>query len=552
MKKLLSMTVLSVLIAFGSCKKAIDEQPISEGLLKDFLHNKIEADAAIAGMYGEFQQTMIGDAQFRNRMTWWGEARSDNWERRITYASTATNEIDFNGLTEINEYADWSYLYSTIGRANLLIKRLPEIKQYTPVGTVGALTPALENSYMAQSYAMRGLCYFWIARVWGDAPVRTEPYLSISEQGEQAKYPQAKVLEQAISDLTNAYELTAKSANAPVWYLGEAAITSILADVYTWRAGTTKNAADYELAIGWFKKLFAAKAPTGKVYNSAGVTTTGAGGAAADLQTGPTWNVQFANPVSSVETIFNIHWENSSNGCACMAGISRTTNEPTIRMADPLWTTWPQVATATYVNGSTVTVSTIDLRVKQTYNISSSTNQPIRDRSFWKFYAGNFTAATATAPYNFALPNGSYASNLPYNTETNVYVPMYRLSGMYLLYAEALNQVGDKANAVKYLNLIKTRAGVPAVTVASFADNAELEMEILKERQFELIGEGVRWFDLVRTDRVREVMDPILIERQTDAGNPATGWGSDKRRYYWPLATRVLFSNSLLVQSQPY
>ncbi|MES2454217.1 MAG: RagB/SusD family nutrient uptake outer membrane protein [Bacteroidota bacterium] len=552
MKKIFSIAVLSVLIAFGSCKKAIDEQPISEGLLKDFLHNKIEADAAIAGMYGEFQQTMIGDGQFRNRMTWWGEARSDNWERRLTYATTASNEIDLNGLTEINEHADWSFLYSTIGRANLLIKRLPEIKQFTPVGTVGALTPALENSYMAQSYAMRALCYFWIARVWGNAPIRTEPYLSISEQGEQTQDPQAKVLEQAISDLTKAYELTAKGANTPVWYLGEAAITSILADVYMWRAGTTKNAADYAEAIVWFKRLFAAKAPTAKVYNAAGVSATGAGGSVADLQTGATWNAQFANPVTSVETIFNIHWENIANGCACMAGISRTTNEPVIRMADPLWTNWPLVATASYVNGSVTTTSTVDIRVKQTYNISSATNQPIRDRSFWKFYAGAFTAATATAPYNFALPNGSYASNLPYNTETNVYIPLYRLSGMYLLYAEALNKVGDRTNAVKYLNLIKTRAGVPTVTVANFSNESLLEMEILKERQFELIGEGVRWFDLVRTDRVKEVMDPILITRQTAAGNPATGWGDDKRRYYWPLATRVLFSNSLLVQNQPY
>jgi tetratricopeptide (TPR) repeat protein len=552
MKRILNITVFSLLIILGSCKKAIDEQPISEGLLKDFLHNKIEADAAIAGMYGEFQQTMIGDAQYRNRITWWGEARSDNWERRLTYTVNATNEIDFNGLSEINDYADWSFLYSTIGRANLLIKRLPEIKNFTPVGTVGALTPALENSYMAQSLAMRGLSYFWIARVWGDAPIRTEPYLSISEQGEQARDPKAKVLEQSIADLTRAYELTVKNANAPVWYLGEAAIASILADVYMWRAGTTKNAADYTEAIVWFKRLFAAKAPTGKVYNAAGGSVTGAGGVVADLQPGPTWNTQFITPLNSVESIFSIHWENISNGCACMAGVSRTTNEPTIRMADPLWTNWPTVATATYIDGTRTVVGTVDLRVKQTYNTTSATNQPIRDRSFWKFYAGTFTAATAIAPYNYTLPTASYSGNLPYNTETNVYIPLYRLSGMYLMYAEALNKIGDIVNAVKYLNVIKARAGVPTILAANFTNPDVLEMEILKERQYELIGEGVRWFDLVRTDRVKEVMDPILIARQTAAGNPAIGWGTDKNRYYWPLATRVLFSNSLLVQTPPY
>ncbi|RYE10934.1 MAG: RagB/SusD family nutrient uptake outer membrane protein, partial [Sphingobacteriales bacterium] len=288
------------------------------------------------------------------------------------------------------------------------------------------------------------------------------------------------------------------------------------------------------------------------VYNAAGVAATGSGGAAADLQPGPTWNTQFTTPLNSPETIFNIHWENIANGCACMAGVSRTTNEPTIRMADPLWTNWPNVATASYVDGTKITVGTVDLRVKQTYNTTSATNQPIRDRSFWKFYSGIFTAATAKAPYNFTLPTASYSGSLPYNTETNVYIPLYRLSGMYLLYAEALNKVGDKANAVKYLNLIKARAGVPVVTEAQFTSVNDLEMAILQERQYELIGEGVRWFDLVRTDRVKEVMDPILIARQEAAGNPAVGWGSDKNRYYWPLATRVMFSNSLLVQNQPY
>lgn len=552
MKKILNIAVLCVLVLLGSCKKAINEDPISEGLLKEFLRNKIEADAAIAGMYGEFQQTMIGDGQYRNRMTWWGEARSDNWERRLSYSVNATNEIDLNGLTELNDYADWSFLYSTIGRANLLIKRLPEIKQYTPVGSVGALSPALENRYMSESYAMRGLSYFWIARVWGDAPIRTEPYLSISQQAEQKRDPKAQVLQQAINDLTKAYELSVKGGNGTVWYLGEGAISAILADVYMWRAGTTKNTADYNEAIVWFKRLFAAKGPTGKVYNTAGATATGSGGSITDLQPGSSWNNQFTAPLNSVETIFNIHWDNISNGCACMAGVSRTTNEPMIRMADPLWTNWPTVATQTYIDGARTTIATVDVRVKQTYNITSATNQPIRDRSFWKFYAGTFTAATAIAPYNFALPADNYRSNLPYTTETNVYIPLYRLGGMYLLYAEALNKIGDHANALKYLNLIKQRAGVPQVTDDQFPTVDALEKEILQERQYELIGEGVRWFDLVRTDRVKEVMDPIMIARQTAAGNPTNGWGTDKNRYYWPLATRVLLSNSLLVQNQPY
>src|SRR5690606_11690498 len=112
------------------------------------------------------------------------------------------------------------------------------------------------------------------------------------------------------------------------------------------------------------------------------------------------------------------------------------TNENTIRMGTELWTNWPTVSTAVY---GSVTATT-DLRVKQTYNMTNATNQPIRDRSFWKFYPGTYVAPTATAGYNFTLQQ--YASNLPATTETDVFMPVYRLSGMYLLYAEALNKIG--------------------------------------------------------------------------------------------------------------
>ncbi len=538
MKKIFSIAILSLMMTFISCNKAIDEQPISEGTLKDFFKSKLDADAAIAGMYGEFQHTMIGEAQFQNRITWWGEARSDNWETRTAYATNATNEIHFNGLTENNTYADWSQLYSTIGRANLLLKNLPLIKNYTPVGTIGALSLAQEDSYTAQALAMRALCYFWIVRIWGDAPLRLEPYENVSEQAEKPRDPQSVILEQCLADLQRAYDLTVKNATPTVWYLGEGAISSIAADINMWKK-------DYPNAIVWFKRLFAAKAPTGKVYNTAGTITTGSGGAIADLQPGTTWNAQFTSPAGSVESIFNIHWNYVANGCACMSGVSRTTNENTIRMGTELWTTWPTVSTQQYGSNT----ATTDLRVKQTYNISSATNQPIRDRSFWKFYPGTYVAPTATAGYNFTLLQ--YASNLPAAVETDVFIPIYRLSGMYLLYAGALNKIGDRTNAVRYLNLIKQRANVPTVNEASF-DESTLEMAILRERQFELIGEGVRWFDLVRTDRVKEVMDPILIARQTAVGNTPVGWGDDKRRYFWPLATRVLYSNGQLVQNDPY
>jgi hypothetical protein len=191
-----------------------------------------------------------------------------------------------------------------------------------------------------------------------------------------------------------------------------------------------------------------------------------------------------------------------------------------------------------------------DIRHRATYDIAKT---DARDR-IWKYYKGSGTIGTTT--YTVA------AADRDANTST-VYLSMYRLADMYLLYAEALNKTGDKTNALKYLNFIRTRANIPVYTAASpevsvtpgIIDETKLEDAIIQERQYELFAEGKRWFDLVRTDRVIQVMDPIIKARQVRAGvlpADATGFGLDKRKYLWPLNRNVLNSNALLTQNQPY
>ncbi|MCX2450300.1 RagB/SusD family nutrient uptake outer membrane protein [Pedobacter sp. PLR] len=516
MKKIFFITLLGLGIVSSGCKKLVDEKPLSDGTLENFYKNRFDAEAGMAGMYGGFQRLLIGEKQFFNRYTYWGDARADNFERFKTYSKNADNEMHFNTLTANNEWGDWSPLYQVIGRANLLIKKLPEVNTYTQPGSANELPAATLKSYMAECYAMRAMSYFYIARVWGGAPIRTEPYESIYDDPEQARDSEEKVLNQVISDLTMAYNTMAKGATAKVFYISEAAVCAMMADVYMWKK-------DYPNAIIWSKRLFAAKGPTGKVYNAAGATVTGSGGAATDLQPTATWKDMFVNPASSVEAIWNIHWDYAANGCACMAGISTSPNNTPYRISEEIFTKW--------------SLSTTDIRVKQSFDINTKT----RDRT-WKWYPGVYTPGLLGA-YTYA---GTFGATL------NVLLPMYRLSDQYLLYAEALNKTGDQLNALKYLNLIHVRAGLVAYTANQFPTAKDLETAILQERQLELFAEGKRWFDLVRTDRVAEFMDPILITRQIEQGATPVGWGTDKRRYFWPINRNVLNSNSLLVQNQPY
>lgn len=78
-----------------------------------------------------------------------------------------------------------------------------------------------------------------------------------------------------------------------------------------------------------------------------------------------------------------------------------------------------------------------------------------------------------------------------------------RLADVFLMMAESYAEQNDFVNANIYLNKIKTRAGISAV---NFSNKDLLLNEIDKERRLEFVGEGHRWFDLIRTGKAISVM----------------------------------------------
>lgn len=75
---------------------------------------------------------------------------------------------------------------------------------------------------------------------------------------------------------------------------------------------------------------------------------------------------------------------------------------------------------------------------------------------------------------------------------------LLRYSDVVLMYAEALNENSKTSLALNQLNSIRTRAGLPNSAAST---QEEIRDAIADERCFELIGEGHRWFDLLRTDQ---------------------------------------------------
>jgi len=522
MKRNLIIAALFIIaIGIGSCKKSISLNPSSGVTIDNYFKTQNDITASLAGIYSAFQEEMVGsgsasDEGYGGRYNYWGDARGDAF-KESTYATYSVVEMAHNTLEFTNSATDWAGLYKVISRTNLAIQYYPQVPSTDP-----NVTTTILNNSLAQAYAMRAESYFYIVRVWGDAPEWTTAYLDITKSGSKARTKQLSLIDSLIiPDLTKAYSLIQKAQTPTVWYVGEGAICATLADVYMWRASLTGGGGvtDYQNAITWYNKLFAAKGPTGVVYGTAGTPT---------LETAANWKNVFINPSQSAEPIWSIFWDYTINGCACIPVFVGLSNN--YMQLDPNFqATWKKQYK-------------VDMRVAKSIDTLNTLNHI---NLLYKYYN--------------LIPNATGITPVAGNLNFNVYLPMYRMSDVTLEYAEASAQTGDLATALKYLNLIHQRAGYPAITAAQVPTASNMIDAILQEEQLELLGEGKRWFELVRTNRVHTIMDQILNVRNgvtdpiTGITTPATtGFIDAPNRYYWPVSQSALNANTLLKQNPGY
>jgi len=99
--------------------------------------------------------------------------------------------------------------------------------------------------------------------------------------------------------------------------------------------------------------------------------------------------------------------------------------------------------------------------------------------------------------------DGNYNNNLR----------LYRYAETLLNAAELIvNTGGNTTEALNYLNQVHKRAGLPALTEVNI-DN------IINERDLEFMGEGKRYFDLVRTGKAASVLKPYSYRTNTWSEN---------------------------------
>ena len=134
-----------------------------------------------------------------------------------------------------------------------------------------------------------------------------------------------------------------------------------------------------------------------------------------------------------------------------------------------------------------------DLRRKATFMLNGDTYSELVTAANPNGYSMTNAASAYVKKY---VDGGPLANNNMNITLMHDASPNYllRLSDVYLIYAEAIlgtNASTTDADALKYFNLIRTRAGVPTKTSLTWQD-------IFNERRLELALEYQFWFDLKR------------------------------------------------------
>src|SRR5215213_8268084 len=192
MKHRLLYIMLFSVIAMAACKKNFTERPaLDTPTVDNYYNNAEQVRGATATLYGiawfDFLDKgldCIGEVRSGNEFTWDGQYSSFK-----DFTTTATDPR----LAEA-----WRSLYKVIGWSNVLIKSL-EYKQAQGV------TGSFIDQGIAESRFIRGVAYFYIARIWGDAPIVTDPG-SLAKSGNFAvpRYFQKDVLRFALEDFKSA------------------------------------------------------------------------------------------------------------------------------------------------------------------------------------------------------------------------------------------------------------------------------------------------------------------------------------------------------------
>jgi hypothetical protein len=371
------------------------------------------------------------------------EIISDNADKGSSPGDTGADKNLFDELTFTSTAgslsAMWSRWYKTIGRATQSI-------EYTE--NYGLTDETYKNRLIGEAKFLRAICYFWLVRGWGDVPLQ---HVNAAERA-----PKEEVYAFIEQDLKDAMAVLPNSYSESD--LGRA----------------TKGAAQ-----GLLSKVYLYEKKWQDAYDAAN-----------EVITSPAYGYELLDDYSM---IWRVEGENSSES---LFEFQARGDSPAHGIQQ-----YSQTQGARGTTGWGWGFNTPSENLLKAFNDEGDVIR--RDATIMfrnsVLYDGYVLGNTENPMYNYK----AYSSKNKGASDTDKNIRYLRLGEIYLIKAEAANELGQTTQALGALNEVRRRVDLPDVTTT---DKDELRKAIWKERRLELAFEHDRWFDLIRTGQAKDAM----------------------------------------------
>lgn len=468
----------------------LDEDPASAITPENFFRNEDEILSGLASVYAQLRATLWNYYNLSEVTTdeiivptrggdWFDGGRWLELHRQ-TWSATGTTTEDINGA--------WNDLFTGIARANVLLSVLPNV------------AVANKDVVEAEVRVLRAFYYYFLMDLFGGVPIAETPEIAT-----RPRSTRAEVFDWIVQELNAGRGLLPVSWPAAAnGRMTSGAADAILASMYlnaevftgeVTTSGLTRGPARWQEAV----------AAADRILNS------GAYSLAAD------WHANFrADNHLSPETILAVKTLNQEGlGFEMIYRGLHYNSGATISA----WNGFSTLAEVYYafdtlrvdnlpVPGTNLTASILvsgDNRHKiflagQHFNVE--TGEPVNDRQgiplFFTPTIGNETSAherEGVRIYKWPADPDHASSH-----HSNDYA-YFRLAEIYLIKAEALNELGQTAQAIELVNTLRARVFSPPKPLSTSLSQAAAREAIRMERLFELTAEAKRRQDLIRHDR---------------------------------------------------
>lgn len=476
-----------------SCSKFLEEKPKAILSPNTFFNSDKAARAAINGIYEIYHNNALyGNVTGLNASMEFG---ADTVGPNRTWGSVEQiqNYTIDEGTT--NTRTTWQHLYNVIYNTNLILNKITDNKKMTPEGI---------DQAMGEALFLRSLAYFHLTNLWGDAPFYTE-FIPLSEIQVLPRTDKDKIRTQIVTDLQKAKELLPDSY--PESELGRAtkwAAATLLTKVYLWMKNW-QGARDTAVDI-------INNSPHKLLENYADVFDP--------------------NNEGNAELIFQIVFAKDLEK-------QRRTDNYCPRLRDEPKKSSEKSALKKALDARNEGFTGYGLDIPLTDLVEK---YPMNDLRRPSNIITNYLGFELSFPYFPKMWNLDQI-NSPRGNHGENYI-VFRLADVYLMAAEAENELSGPANAFPYINKVRERAYDPPQPIIALTQ-AQFRKALQDERKWELAAEGYRRMDLIRWGILLETVKNTHYRVYDPAKNISP------RNVLLPIPATELQLNPNLLKSDP-